>query len=60
MAGLFNGLLDTEDGLKLANAAWLEGRNSVLRDETVNCLTVLENSPYFEKLVELKKRNKGE
>lgn len=54
MAGLFNGLLDTEDGLKLAHAAWMEGRNSVLRDETVNCLTVLENSPYFEKLVELK------
>lgn len=60
MAGLFNDLLNTEDGLKLANAAWLEGRNSVLRDETVNCLTVLENSPYFEKLAELKKRNKGE
>lgn len=60
MAGLFNDLLNTEDGLKLANAAWLEGRNSVLRDETVNCLTVLQNSPYFEKLVELKKRNKGE
>lgn len=54
MAGLFNGLLDTEDGLKLANAAWMEGRNSILKDETVNSLKTPEVSPYYEKLMNLK------
>lgn len=54
MAGLFNGLLDTEDGLKLAHAAWMEGRNSILKDETVNSLKIPEVSPYYEKLMNLK------
>jgi len=60
MAELFNGLLNTEDGLKLAHAAWMEGRNSVFNDETVHCLTVPQNSPYYEKLMNLKNERIGE